>query len=650
MHRITFKFHGGEDIAIFGSDGENILSLARKANVAIDAPCSGNGSCGKCRVKLLEGAVGGGQTRHITAEETAEGWRLACASTVDGEAVLLIPDIASAYKGRLKVSDLSSQAEKAVFMLLQDRLCASGLKYGCGIKELVLKLERPALDDAMPDNERILREVAKALGVEGLPISGREQKINLSIPLPVLAKMPEVLRENNFEVRCIVDASRENAEILDILPLNSRAPVCGLAIDIGTTTVSCLLADLQNGEILAKANTGNGQIRYGADVINRIIEQQKQGGIERLQQAVVAETLDPLIGAVCEGAGISKENIYRMVVASNSTMNHLLLGINANHLRMEPYVPAFFELGRFNPAYIGIKLAPTAMMSVAPNIGSYVGGDITAGTLACTMWDSQELSVLIDLGTNGEIVFGNSDFLMACACSAGPAFEGGDISCGMRAADGAIEACTIDLETMAPAFEVIGGGKPIGLCGSGIIDVVAELFRTGIINGKGKFDREGVRVKRDEYGIGRYIIEFAENTETGRDISINEVDIGNFIRAKGAIFSAVMSLLAPLGFTTEDIENVMVAGGIGSGINIRNAICIGMLPDLPEEKYSYIGNSSLSGAYAMLVSTDAATEVLDIARSMTYIELSTQPGYMDEFIAACFIPHTDASLFPSVKT
>jgi uncharacterized 2Fe-2S/4Fe-4S cluster protein (DUF4445 family) len=257
--------------------------------------------------------------------------------------------------------------------------------------------------------------------------------------------------------------------------------------------------------------------------------------------------------------------------------------------------------------------------------------------------------MLVDLGTNGEIVFGNSEFLMSCACSAGPAFEGGDISCGMRATHGAIEACTIDRETMEPKMSVIGNIRPVGLCGSGIIDVIAELFRTGIINGKGKFIREGKRVKRDEFDIGSYVLAFPEASASGRQVAINEVDIDNFIRAKGAIFSAIMTLITSLGFTPDMLEHVSVAGGIGSGINIRNAVRIGMFPDLPLEKYTYIGNSALAGAYAMITSEDAAFKLDDIAKSMTYLELSTQPGYMDAFVAACFLPHTDETLFPSVN-
>jgi uncharacterized 2Fe-2S/4Fe-4S cluster protein (DUF4445 family) len=431
------------------------------------------------------------------------------------------------------------------------------------------------------------------------------------------------------------------------MPPEDTTPLCGLAVDIGTTTVSALLVNLENGEILSKASTGNGQIRYGADVINRIVEQQKPGGVERLRYAVIHESLLPMIHRMCDDAEIAKERIGFMSLAANTTMNHLMLGVNANFLRTEPYIPAFFNIPPIYTRELGIDLAPGAMMNVAPNIGSYVGGDVTAGTLASMIWDSPQMSLLVDLGTNGEIVFGNNEFLMACACSAGPAFEGGDIRCGMRATDGAIDECKIDRETLLPTLSVIGGGAPVGLCGSGIIDTIAELFHTGTINGRGKFIRGGERVVYDEFDTGRYIMAFENESATGREISINETDIDNFIRTKGAIFSAIMSLITPLGFSPDDIDRVLVAGGIGSGINVRNAKRIGMFPDLPEGKFKYIGNSALSGAYATLVSRDAHRKLAELAKSITYVELSTQPGYMDSFVAACFLPHTDASLFPS---
>ena len=306
-----------------------------------------------------------------------------------------------------------------------------------------------------------------------------------------------------------------------------------------------LIVDMLSGEILAKASSGNGQIRYGADVINRIIESQKPGGHERLQNAIIKETLNPMISNMCRAAKISSQQIYRAAIAGNTTMEHLMMGINADPLRMEPYIPAFFKTNSLFASDVNLAIHPDAHIILAPNIGSYVGGDITAGALVSMIWNRPEMSLFIDLGTNGELAFGNSDFMVSCACSAGPAFEGGDISCGMRATDGAIEKCTIDPETMEPSYHVIGdeGTKPIGLCGSGIIDVIAALFRAKMVNPKGKFIREGRRICHDKYGMGSYVIAFEEEAGSVRDVEITEVDIDNFIRAKGAIFSAIRTML-----------------------------------------------------------------------------------------------------------
>ena len=419
----------------------------------------------------------------------------------------------------------------------------------------------------------------------------------------------------------------------------------GLAVDIGTTTVSAVLIDLKSGYVKAKASAGNAQIRYGADVINRIIASSKEGGRTRLKKAVREETILPLISSLCNEAEIEPEKIIKCVIAGNTTMEHLFVGEDAQSIRLEPYVPKFLELHGKTAADVGLPISESAPVIFAPNVGSYVGGDITAGTLMTLIWNSEELSLFIDLGTNGEIVFGNKDFLLCCACSAGPAFEGGDISCGMRATDGAIESCAIDENSMEPVLGVIANVPPAGICGSGLIDLISELFRTGIINAKGKFVKEGARIKHDEYMGSSYVVAFASQSADGKDIEITETDIDNFIRAKAAIFSAVRTLLSSLDMSVDMIEKIYIAGGIGSGINISKAIKIGMLPNVEERKYSYIGNSSLSGACAMLLSKEAENKVFETASNMTYIELSTYPGYMEEFIAACFLPHTNALLF-----
>ena len=639
MAKVTFRFEEGEPVVTYATEGERLLEVAQKSNVPIDAPCSGNASCGKCRVRLVSGELDSKITRHISEEEYQNGWRLACVSTVKGDVEVEVPDIASAYRSRMKVADLSSPSEIAIFEDTKKKITDAGLELKNSMQVITISMEEPTLDDTMPDNERVTWAVQAATGLE-----------RVRIPYSVLKKMPDVLRESHFQAQCVVRVTANDVFLYDMLPMEAKAVVGGLVVDIGTTTVSALIVDMLSGEILAKASSGNGQIRYGADVINRIIETTKPGGIKKLQDAVIKETINPMIHEMCRSIHLPENQIYRMCVASNTTMNHLFAGINADYLRTEPYIPAFFKTNSLFASDVGIEINGDAHIIMAPNIGSYVGGDITAGTLVSMIWNRPEFSLFIDLGTNGELVFGNSDFMMSCACSAGPAFEGGDISCGMRATDGAIEACTIDKETMEPTYKVVGdpGTKPVGLCGSGIIDVISELFMTGIINPKGKFVREGKRVRHDHYGMGSYVIAFEEEAGSVKDVEITEVDIDNFIRAKGAIFSAIRTMLSSLDFDVSMIDDVYVAGGIGSGINMQNAVNIGMFPDVPLEKFHYIGNSSLTGAYLMLLSTQAEKKTYELAANMTYMELSTVPTYMDEFVGACFIPHTDASMFPNV--
>ena len=536
----------------------------------------------------------------------------------------------------MKTADLSSPKEIAIFEDCQRSLQASGIVFDNDFYALDVVMEVPSADDTMPDVERLVWGVQSVMEVE-----------RVIVPFHVMKKLASTLREHQFHV-CV--KGRHEGDIfrcMDICGPEDTA-VVGCAIDIGTTTVTMVLTDLKSGKLLAKGSSGNGQIRYGADVINRIIEQSRSGGKKKLQDAIIKETLTPILANLCKTAGISATSILRLCIGANTTMNHLLIGVDADPIRMDPYIPSFFGWEDLLAGDLKLPANPLAPVVIAPNIGSYVGGDITAGTLASGIWDKDEMSLFIDLGTNGELVFGNRDFLMSCACSAGPAFEGGDISCGMRATDGAIEACTIDKDTMEPTLTIVGdaGQRPVGICGSGIIDIISELFRCSIINARGLFVREGDRVRRDEHGMGRYVLATAAESETGREVAINEVDIDNFIRAKGAIFSAIDTLLQSVDMTVDCIDRVYVAGGIGSGINMKNAVNIGMFPDVELEKFSYIGNSSLTGAYAMVLSDQAIEKCNEVMANMTYLELSTYPGYMDSFVAACFLPHTDARLFP----
>jgi uncharacterized 2Fe-2S/4Fe-4S cluster protein (DUF4445 family) len=633
-YRVVLRLEDGEETVVTVPGGESLLEAAKKARLPIDAPCSGNGTCGKCRVKLLDGETEGGQSRHISGEDYAGGYRLACAAKVASDALVLVPAGALAYRNRIKVS--GGDREQAVFSAFRQELGALGFTGDSGLEIFRVNLKPPDLRDAAADRERFLRELAAQTG--GSP----------GICLAALRKLPGALREGGFSLGCLVRREGDEVLVLDLFPGGEDpGPPAGLAIDIGTTTVSVLLADLCSGDILAAGSAGNGQIRYGADVISRIIESARPGGMERLRRAVTGECIAPLAAELCKAAGIPPDRVCRAAAACNTTMAHLFMGVPAEHLRLEPYVPAFFEGDSFRAADAGLSLHPEADLILAPAVGSYVGGDISAGVFSSGIFRKEAPSLLIDLGTNGELVFGNADFLLACACSAGPAFEGGDISCGMRATDGAIEACRINGETMEPELTLAGAAdqKPAGFCGSGLIDIIGELFRCGIINARGKFIREGKRIYRDQWGAGAYIAAFAEETENGRDVLLWETDIDNFIRAKGAVFSAIRTMTAAVDLSTDDLDEVYIAGGIGSGINVEQAIRIGMLPRLPVERYRYIGNSSLAGAYAMLTSRGACQKLRDLSRGITYLELSSHPGYMDEFVAACFLPHTDGGLF-----
>ena len=639
MPKVSFRLSEKETIDVNVEIGERIMDIARNSGIYIDAPCSGNGTCGKCRIQILSGDVESHPTRHITDEDYAAGWRLACETKVLEDVTVLVPETASAFRTGIRTADLNDPTVRAAFDDVQADLKVAGVMGDPAIFTCELTMDPPSLEDTICDSDRIERAVKAAAGIDA------------KVTLYTLRKLAQVLRENDFHVRCVLSRDEDCVHILDVGSMKSKRKICGLAIDIGTTTVTAALVDMENGELLAKASAGNGQIRYGADVINRIIESGREGGRERLRKAVVEETLIPLIGTLCRKAKIYQKQIYRACIAGNTTMSHLLLGLYADPVRMEPFIPSFFQCHELRLTDVLPDMHPEAGLILSPNVGSYVGGDITAGLLACTLWNRDELGLFIDLGTNGEIVLGSSEYLFTCACSAGPAFEGGDISCGMRATNGAIEEVHIDKETMEPTLVVIGpkNQKPIGLCGSGIIDTVADLFKAGIISPKGKFIREGKRVKHDEHGMGRYILAFEEDSADGREVSINEVDLDNFIRAKGAIFSAIMLMLRQLGLEPSDLTHIQIAGGIGGGIDFPNAITIGIFPDLPLEKFSYIGNSSLSGAYAVLLSCQAEEKVRELSSTMTYVELSNEPGYMDEFVSACFLPHTNRELFPSVE-
>ena len=467
-----------------------------------------------------------------------------------------------------------------------------------------------------------------------------------------MRKIPKILREDDFKVTLTYLKKKNKITILNIEAGNKEEELYGLAIDIGTTSVVVCLVNLITNEVIDKASSGNAQIRYGADIINRIVFAVRRNNLELMRKAIVDDTINPLIQSIYEKTGVDRDNVIRAVLSGNTTMSTLFLGIYPDYLRLEPYIPPYLKSPNLMGEDVGLNINKSALIYLSPNVASYVGGDITAGVLSSGIWASEENTLLIDLGTNGEIVFGNKDFMMCCACSAGPAFEGGGISCGVRASAGAIEKVKIDKGTLEPQLTTIDNCEPIGICGSGIIDLICQMLLKGVIDRRGKIQREldNRRIRFNEHEIGEYVLAFKEDyEELEKDLVINEIDIDNFIRTKGAIYSGVSVLVESLGMDFEVIDKVYIAGGIGNNLDIENSILIGLLLDVDRNKFQYIGNSSLVGSYLALISSDARQKLEEIASQMTYVELSVYPTYMDEFVSACFLPHTNIDQFPTVK-
>jgi len=438
-------------------------------------------------------------------------------------------------------------------------------------------------------------------------------------------------------------------EVLDIFPGDATRTRYGAAVDIGTTTIVVYLVDMTSGRIIGTASTYNSQVKCGDDVITRIVYATERNGLKELQNLAVGN-INNMLMELAERNNVPPSMIDYLVVAGNTTMEHLFYGIDPQYIREEPYIPAatFFPLIRGKS--IGLQVDLQAIIYSMPNVASYVGGDVSAGVLVSQIHKQDRVSLFIDIGTNGEIVLGNKDWLVTAACSAGPAFEGSGIKFGMRAMEGAIEEVEINPKTYDVNYRVIGDVKPIGICGSGMIDALAEMYLNGVIDQKGKIREEigSKRIRRGESGL-EYVLAWRVESAINKEIVITEVDLDNLIRAKAAIYAGFSTLLSQMNMTFAEIEKLYIAGGFGRYIDIERAITIGMLPDLPVDKFQFLGNTSIMGAYYALLCDRLRHEAEEIARRMTYIELSVSRNFMDEYLSALFLPHTNLSAFPTVN-
>lgn len=620
-----------ENISVEVEQGTSIKQAAASIGIELKSTCGEEGTCGRCAVKVQGGKVinlGG----NLSSRLRKTGHVLACRTLVDGDVVVEIPKESRLDEHQVLVEQSPEKgilAEKELDLL-------SGYEFDPICRTVYLELSPPTITENASDWTRLSAELRKHLHCQ-----------DIQIPLPILRTMAETLRGADWKVSVSVVRFRGSAHVVSIQPGDTTADSYGLAVDIGTTTVVAYLVNLSTGQVVGKAGTYNKQARYGDDVISRIIYANEPNGLERLHDAVVG-TINELIDKLCSEHQVNKANIHVVVTAGNTTMAHLFLALPPKYIRLDPYIPTAADLPPATAKELGLAINPEAWVFSFPAVASYVGGDIVSGILCTRVSRSDQMTLFIDIGTNGEMVLGNRDFMMACACSAGPAFEGGGITFGMRAMKGAIERIDIDPTSYEVSVQTIGNGKPIGICGSGLIDCIAKLRDVGIIDRTGKFQQVPSERFRMNDETPEFVLVWARDSGIDKDIVITEADVKNLIRSKGAVYAGIRSLLQMVAMDLEAIDRILIAGGFGNYLNLADAIKIGLLPDIPLEKYEFVGNTSVKGAQLCLLSQQAFEDALEIGRKMTYIELSVGTTFMDEFVSALFLPHTDLSLFPSV--
>lgn len=623
-HRVTFL---PQDVSVEVPTGALIAEAAREAGLTVHQPCGGQGRCGRCAVILQQGEARRRSTLRLSAQDLESGLALACQTVVEGDLVVAIPEQAEIQR-RLVTEHT---ARKIELPFPYDPFLHQNLR------TLQVPLHEPTIQDSLDDLSRLRR----GLAAQGYP--------QVDIPLPALRRLGEQLRQAEWRPWVALEIPTETGRSPRLSRL-APEPIrpSGLAVDIGTTTVTAYLVDLISGEVTGTTAEYNGQISYGEDVISRIIYSSKNHGLEELA-GQVRKTLSILLDRLQKRTGVSPDEILKVTVAGNTTMIHLFLGLPPAPIRVAPYIPTANQIPVYSAGELGLPLNPSASVECLHGVASYVGADITAGVLASGLADTEALTLFIDVGTNGEMVLGTRDWMVTCACSAGPAFEGAGVVDGMRATEGAIEEVWVSSETLEPTYRVIGDVAPRGICGSGLISLLAELFVTGVIDRGGniKLDLGTPRVRQGEHGP-EYVVAWAAQTAEGRDLVLTKVDVDNLLRAKAAIYAGFTILASSVGVNLADVQQLLIGGSFGKYINVEKAVQIGLLPDLPWDRFHFLGNTSVLGAYMALLSREAQRRIADIARMMTYIELSADNSFYDAFTAALFLPHTEISRFPSV--
>jgi len=635
-HTVTFD---GENEPVTVKTGTLLSEAARMAGIDLNQPCGGQGRCGRCTLQITEGRVRRRSTIRLSEEDLAAGYALACQSIIEGDIHVAVPE-------QEKIERLLTSDRKAAEITVPE---GYDFNLDQAIQAFPLTLSPPDMSDQIDDWSRLNTGLHQQAGIDGVQIS-----------LPLLQKIGNTLREGNWEVTAILDVGSEEDQwtpprLIDLLPGKELIPppLWAAAIDIGTTTVTVWLVDLITGQVKAQTAQYNKQISRGEDVVSRIIFAGKDGGGEQLRNLVldsINELLDTACKRIKSDPVLLPDQILKATVVGNSTMIHLALGIPPEYIRLMPFTTTVNQVPPLLARELGLNLHPEATVDCLPGVASYVGADITAGVLSSGLDDTEQVTLFMDVGTNGEIVLGSREWLVTCACSAGPAFEGAGVANGMRATKGAIEDIWINDLNLEPSFRVIGDIKPRGICGSGLIALLAEMFLTGVIDKAGNFadSSKTTRIREGEHGW-EYVICFADEAGTGEDIAITHVDVDNLLRAKAAIYAGFSVLAKNVGIPLDWVEQVLIGGSFGKYINVEKAIEIGLLPDLPWDKFQFLGNTAVRGAYLALLDRQARQRIKEIAARMTYIELSADNTFYEAFMSALFLPHTDLSMFPTVE-
>ncbi len=632
-YKVTFL---PEQQEIEVEDGTTLLQAAEEAGIRLNTLCGGEGLCGECRLQVVDGKAQADKNAigFFSKDELQKGFVLACQTRVEDDLQVNVPAKSRAGEEHIITEGTAIAYSEPEKVVLHRRPHDPASFFEPLVSKVYLELPEPTLADNTADIERIIREMRKKI-----------DRGTYEISLACLQDLTEKLRQHFWKVTATVAWHNGIGRILNIEGGDTTDRHYGLAIDVGTTTVVTQLIDLKTGKVIGVEGSHNLQARYGEDVISRMVFACSHGSLDQVHKAIITN-INNLIGTLSRSKKVDKNDITAIVAAGNTTMSHFLLCLMPCNIRLEPYVPTTTVYPQVMARELGVDINPQGVLEVMPGVASYVGGDIVAGILACGLADKPEIKCLIDVGTNGEIAIGNNEWIVCCSASAGPAFEGGGSRCGMRAARGAIQKVIIHDGQVT--YETIGKTKPRGICGSGLIDTIYEMIRHGIIGPEGKFSRSRNDNRLIDEDDPRYILAFHDETESGEAISISESEIANILKSKGAVFAAIKSLTDYVGLKFEQLDTIYVAGGFGSSLDITKAVAIGLLPDIDINRIQFIGNSSVMGARMALLSAPAFEKAIDISKKMTNIELSNYPPFMDEFIAALFLPHTDSSLFPSV--